>query len=113
MDEALLLRFKSDDTINSKVMPIIILTLSALEEKNIVFTIINIITTMITINLKATKINKFLQIKRPFPQLQKLIPVIIIDYYFKFLSQGFSASYVIIDESEGRDYEYIDKTIPS
>ena len=109
MDEALLLRFKSDDTINSKVMPIIILTLSALEEKNIVFTIINII----TINLKATKINKFLQIKRPFPQLQKLIPVIIIDYYFKFLSQGFSASYVIIDESEGRDYEYIDKTIPS
>ena len=114
MDEALLLRFKSDDTINSKVKPIIIitiiiLTLSALEEKNIVFTIINII----TINLKATKINKFLQIKRPFPQLQKLIPVIIIDYYFKFLSQGFSASYVIIDESEGRDYEYIDKTIPS
>ena len=30
-----------------------------------------------------------------------------------FHSQGFSASYVIIDESEGRDYEYIDKTIPS
>ena len=80
-----------------------------IRRKNIVFTIINII----TINLKATKINKFLQIKRPFPQLQKLIPVIIIDYYFKFLSQGFSASYVIIDESEGRDYEYIDKTIPS
>ena len=68
---------------------------------------------MITINSKATKINKFLQIKCPFLQLQKLILVIIIDYYFQFHSQGFSASYVIIDESEGRDYEYIDKTIPS
>ena len=32
---------------------------------------------------------------------------------FHFLLQGFSASYVIIDESEGRDYEYIDKAIPS
>ena len=58
-------------------------------------------------------INKFLQIKCPFLQLQKLIPVNIINDYFQFLSQGFSASYVIIDESEGRDYEYIDKTIPS
>jgi len=28
-------------------------------------------------------------------------------------SKGFSASYVIIDESQGRDYEYTDKTIPS
>ena len=67
---------------------------------------------MITLNSKATMINKFLQIKCPFLQ-QKLIPVNIIHDYFQFLSQGFSASYVIIDESEGRDYEYIDKTIPS
>ena len=58
-------------------------------------------------------INKFLQIKCPFLQLQKLVPVIIFNDYFQFHSQGFSASYVIIDESEGRDYEYIDKTIPS
>ena len=53
-------------------------------------------------------------------RLSKLFSQLTFTFYqsfftinFHFLLQGFSASYVIIDESEGRDYEYIDKTIPS
>ena len=46
-----------------------------------------------------------------FPAIYVIIHFIYVIIHFN--SQGFSASYVIIDESEGRDYEYIDKTIPS